>query len=59
MENFNGRIMHANDYKSGASFQGKNVLVVGCANSGMEISLDLSNHHANPSMVVRSAVSYR
>ena len=43
MENFNGQIMHANDYKSGASFHGKNVLVVGCANSGMEISLSERN----------------
>ena len=57
MENFNGQIIHASNYKNGAAFHGKKVLVVGCANSGMEISLDLSNHNANPSMVVRSAVS--
>ena len=43
MENFNGQIMHANDYKSGAAFHGKNVLFVGCANFGMEISLSERN----------------
>ncbi|KAJ7977135.1 Flavin-containing monooxygenase [Quillaja saponaria] len=40
----------------GEKFKGKKVLVVGCGNSGMEVSLDLSNHNASPSMVVRSSV---
>ncbi|KAK6164323.1 hypothetical protein DH2020_001187 [Rehmannia glutinosa] len=35
---------------------GKKVLVVGCGNSGMEVSLDLCNHEAKPAMVVRSSV---
>ncbi|KAK8654163.1 hypothetical protein V6N13_128136 [Hibiscus sabdariffa] len=35
---------------------GQKVLVVGCGNSGMELSLDLCNHNASPSMVVRSSV---
>ncbi|KAL8474298.1 hypothetical protein ACS0TY_030942 [Phlomoides rotata] len=33
------------------NFRGKKVLVVGCGNSGMEVSLDLCNHDAKPSMV--------
>ncbi|KAL6581954.1 putative indole-3-pyruvate monooxygenase YUCCA5 [Orobanche minor] len=53
---FGGNVMHACEYKSGRDFEGKRVLVVGCGNSGMEVSLDLSNHHAFPSMVVRSSV---
>ncbi|MBA0769731.1 hypothetical protein Gotri_018431, partial [Gossypium trilobum] len=53
---FGGEIIHACDYKSGEKFQGKKVLVVGCGNSGMEVSLDLCNHNASPSMVVRSSV---
>ncbi|KAK9087683.1 hypothetical protein Syun_030077 [Stephania yunnanensis] len=40
----------------GGELQGKRVLVVGCGNSGMELSLDLCNHNALPSMVVRSSV---
>ncbi|KAJ4895279.1 putative indole-3-pyruvate monooxygenase YUCCA3 [Raphanus sativus] len=56
LEDFGGDVLHAGDYKSGGRYQGKNVLVVGCGNSGMEVSLDLYNHGANPSMVVRSSV---
>ncbi|OVA02252.1 FAD-dependent pyridine nucleotide-disulfide oxidoreductase [Macleaya cordata] len=53
---FAGQIIHACEYKSGEDYRGKRVLVVGCGNSGMELSLDLCNHNAFPSMVVRSSV---
>ncbi|KAJ4901737.1 putative indole-3-pyruvate monooxygenase YUCCA5 [Raphanus sativus] len=53
---FNGEVIHSCEYKSGEKYRGKSVLVVGCGNSGMEVSLDLANHDANPSMVVRSSV---
>ncbi|MFQ6664313.1 hypothetical protein Gotur_031468 [Gossypium turneri] len=56
LEDFGGQVTHACDYKSGKSYFGEHVLVVGCGNSGMEVSLDLCNHNANPSMVVRSSV---
>ncbi|XP_065862923.1 probable indole-3-pyruvate monooxygenase YUCCA3 [Euphorbia lathyris] len=56
MEEFSGDVIHACDYKSGESHRGKRVLVVGCGNSGMEVSLDLCNYNANPLMVVRSSV---
>ncbi|CAL5193910.1 unnamed protein product [Lathyrus oleraceus] len=56
LSEFKGKVVHACDYKSGENFKGKKVLVVGCGNSGLDISLDLSNHHALPSMVVRSSV---
>lgn len=57
LQDFSGEVIHVKDYKSGAKYTGKKVLVVGCGNSGMEVSLDLSNHNAKPSMVVRSSVS--
>ncbi|RWR97304.1 putative indole-3-pyruvate monooxygenase YUCCA5 [Cinnamomum micranthum f. kanehirae] len=53
---FMGQVIHACDYKSGKDFKGKQVLVVGCGNSGMEVCLDLCNHSAIPYMVVRSSV---
>ncbi|KAL5227957.1 hypothetical protein ABZP36_016222 [Zizania latifolia] len=56
MQKFAGRVMHTSDYKSGEQFAGKKVLVVGCGNSGMEVSLDLCRHGAKPSMVVRNTV---
>ncbi|EPS72220.1 hypothetical protein M569_02528 [Genlisea aurea] len=56
LEDFDGEVIHACDYKSGESLRGKRVLVVGCGNSGMEIALDLYNNQAHPAMVVRSSV---
>ncbi|KAE8713545.1 putative indole-3-pyruvate monooxygenase YUCCA7 [Hibiscus syriacus] len=56
LQDFGGRVIHACDYKSGKSYCGERVLVVGCGNSGMEVSLDLCNHNVKPSMVVRSSV---
>ncbi|CAD6237689.1 unnamed protein product [Miscanthus lutarioriparius] len=53
---FAGRVLHTCDYKSGEEFAGKKVLVVGCGNSGMEVSLDLRRHGATPSLVVRNTV---
>lgn len=52
--NFKGTIQHSASYKNGHSFLGKNVLVVGCGNSGMEIALELYECGAFPSLVVRS-----
>ncbi|MCC6792174.1 MAG: NAD(P)/FAD-dependent oxidoreductase, partial [Thermomicrobiales bacterium] len=40
-ESFRGRLLHAHDYRSGASFAGQRVLVVGIGNSGAEIAADL------------------
>ncbi|PWZ12454.1 putative indole-3-pyruvate monooxygenase YUCCA4 [Zea mays] len=53
---FAGRVLHTCDYRSGEEFAGRKVLVVGCGNSGMEVSLDLCRHGAAPSMVVRNTV---
>ncbi|KAK2661167.1 hypothetical protein Ddye_007700 [Dipteronia dyeriana] len=55
-EDFFGDIRHTSLYKSGEDFRGKKVLVVGCGNSGMEVCLDLCNHNAMPSLVVRDTV---
>ncbi|PWA40172.1 flavin-binding monooxygenase family protein [Artemisia annua] len=56
IEKFEGVVRHTSEYKSGSEFKDKRVLVVGCGNSGMEVSLDLCNHHASPFMVVRNSV---
>ncbi|KAJ0089949.1 hypothetical protein Patl1_12872 [Pistacia atlantica] len=55
-EEFGGDLRHTSLYKSGEEFRGKRVLVVGCGNSGMEVCLDLCNHDARPSLVVRDTV---
>ncbi|XP_044958933.1 probable indole-3-pyruvate monooxygenase YUCCA11 [Hordeum vulgare subsp. vulgare] len=56
LESFSGEIIHSSSYKSGKSYSGKNVLVVGSGNSGMEIAYDLATHGANTSIVVRSEI---
>nr|WKK20675.1 flavin containing monooxygenase YUCCA5 [Agrostis stolonifera] len=53
MDVYRGAVMHTSTYKRGDEFAGKKVLVVGCGNSGMEVSLDLCNNGAKASMVVR------
>ncbi|KAF6166608.1 hypothetical protein GIB67_005470, partial [Kingdonia uniflora] len=54
ISSFQGRIMHTSNYKNGVGFQGEKVLVVGCGNSGMEISLDLCDYGAQASVSVRN-----
>ncbi|XP_044463622.1 probable indole-3-pyruvate monooxygenase YUCCA4 [Mangifera indica] len=56
IEKFNGPVVHTSEYKCGSDFRNQRVLVVGCGNSGMEVSLDLCRYHAIPHMVVRNTV---
>ncbi|KAJ7531951.1 hypothetical protein O6H91_14G066500 [Diphasiastrum complanatum] len=53
---YRGSVIHSSKYKNGSEYARKKVLVVGSGNSGMEIALDLANHQAKPSLVVRSPV---
>jgi len=57
LSSFPGKVMHSTQYKSGKEFEDKSVLVVGAGNSGWEIALDLANHGAKTSIVVRNPVS--
>jgi len=56
LDSFPGDILHSNHYKSGSKYKSKDVLVVGCGNSGMEIAYDLFDHGARTSIVIRSPV---
>lgn len=56
VEAFAGEILHSSQYRNGAPFAGKNVLVIGCGNSGAEIALDLAEHGARPALSVRGPV---
>lgn len=56
LDSFSGEWMHSSAYNNGQRFTGKDVLVVGCGNSGMEISYDLSNYRAKTSIVIRNPV---
>jgi indole-3-pyruvate monooxygenase len=56
-EAFQARVLHSSQYKSGAEFRGKRVLVIGFGNSGGEIAIDLVEQGAIPSISVRGAVN--
>ncbi|XP_071690738.1 probable indole-3-pyruvate monooxygenase YUCCA4 [Rutidosis leptorrhynchoides] len=56
IEKFEGVVRHTSEYKNGCEFENKRVLVVGCGNSGMEVSLDLCRCKASPFIVVRNSV---
>ncbi|PON96661.1 Flavin monooxygenase-like enzyme [Trema orientale] len=58
LDGFPGEILHSTQFKSGKEFRNKQVLVVGSGNSGMEIALDLTNHAAKASLLVRSPVHF-
>ena len=53
---FEGKVLHSSEYRTGRDFQGERVLVVGCGNSGAEIALDLAEQGAQPTLVVRSPI---
>ena len=57
METFPGEMLHSAEYKTGKSFAGKKVLVVGFGNSACEIAIDLYEQGAIPFMSVRSPVN--
>ncbi|KAG6391286.1 hypothetical protein SASPL_149039 [Salvia splendens] len=56
LQRFQGPVLHTSAYRSGSQFSKQKVLVIGCGNSGMEVSLDLCRHLASPSIVVRNSV---
>ena len=56
LDTFKGEIIHSNEYKSGSKYANKDVLVVGCGNSGLEISYDLSTFGTQSSIVIRNPV---
>ncbi|OVA15088.1 Pyridine nucleotide-disulfide oxidoreductase [Macleaya cordata] len=56
LDSFKGEVLHSTEYKNGAKYVNKNVLVVGSGNSGMDIALDLANFGAKTSIVVRSPI---
>lgn len=57
IEKFSGKVLHSQQYTTGALYKGQKVLVVGFGNSACEIALDLQEQGALPSVAVRSPVN--
>ncbi len=54
---FNGQILHSDDYRNGEKWRGRPVLVVGFGNSACEQAVDLVEHGAAVHLSVRSPVN--
>ncbi|KAH7846115.1 hypothetical protein Vadar_010138 [Vaccinium darrowii] len=57
LEGFGGEVVHSSEYDNGKRYSGKDVLVVGCGNSGIEIAYDLVNYGARVAISIRSPVN--
>ena len=51
--NFTGTVMHSSEYKSADIFAGKRVLMVGCGNSGADITVDAVHRARSVDLSVR------
>ncbi|KAJ4789660.1 Flavin-containing monooxygenase [Rhynchospora pubera] len=56
LDSFKGVVIHSSEYRTALAFKGKDVLVVGSDNSGMDIAYDLFEAGARCSIVVRSMI---
>lgn len=56
LQDFEGPVLHASEYRHPGPLAGRRTLVVGCGNSGAEIALDLAEHGVDVAMVVRGPV---
>lgn len=45
-ETFEGELLHAQEYRNGEGYRGRDVLVIGSGNTGAEIAIDLVEHGA-------------
>ncbi|QTE28206.1 flavin-containing monooxygenase [Pengzhenrongella sicca] len=56
-DDFGGQVLHSSQYRSGAAWAGRAVLVVGFGNSACEQAIDLVEHGAHPHLSVRSPIN--
>ena len=57
LDRFTGTVMHSSEYRNPAPFAGQRVLVVGAANSAVQIAVDLAPH-ARVTLATRAPVRY-
>jgi cation diffusion facilitator CzcD-associated flavoprotein CzcO len=55
-DSFEGRQIHSHDYKDESQLVGKDVVVLGMGNSGMDIAVDASYHAKNTYLAARRGV---
>lgn len=53
LDTFKGKVIHTHDYREGAKWRGKKVLVVGAGTSGHDVAQDLQGHGAQVKIIQR------
>jgi hypothetical protein len=57
LNHFNGEVMHTHDFRSGAPWRGKRVLVLGAGTSGHDVAQDLHGHGADVTLIQRGSAT--
>ncbi len=57
LDSFKGTVIHTHDYREGAKWRGKRVLVVGAGTSGHDVAQDLHGHGAQVTMIQRGSAT--
>ncbi len=57
LEDFNGQVLHSEGFDSGASWKGKNALILGTGSSANDIALDLYSHGVNTTLIQRGSTT--
>ncbi len=57
LEDFKGEVIHSEGFDSGASWTGKNALILGTGSSANDIALDLHSHGVNTTLIQRGSTT--
>jgi cation diffusion facilitator CzcD-associated flavoprotein CzcO len=57
LEEFQGEVIHSEGFDSGASWKGKNALILGTGSSANDIALDLYSHGVNTTLIQRGSTT--
>jgi putative flavoprotein involved in K+ transport len=57
LEDFKGVVIHSEGFDSGASWTGKNALIMGTGSSANDIALDLHGHGVNATLIQRGSTT--
>jgi putative flavoprotein involved in K+ transport len=57
LDSFKGKVIHTHDYREGARWKGRKVLVVGAGTSGHDVAQDLHGHGAHVKIIQRGSAT--
>ena len=57
LDSFKGKVIHTHDYREGAKWKDRRVIVVGAGTSGHDVAQDLHGHGAHVTMIQRGSAT--